>query len=332
MVINKTKIIIAIVAIFVVFLVGCSKKSPEEVISDSLSPYINQLDSSTTAITSGIAGIEFNGGTVTAHVFVKSTENFPIDHLYAGNFTIREVYNDGQGGYDTLIPEYNDIRIERGTNSNSEHVSVVLLKSNASTVAEDVTTINAEMKRIASYKKAIDSMAVISFHSYDTLLTDFTKNIALIAAGIDEPDYWGRSAEFRGIYRAIEELEDQTGRKGIIVFGDGLNNEPPSNQTALIDSLVSADIPVFFVVYGESADSISLEQICIQTGGYYTYYHTSGSLWGMVDMIRNNYNLYQISWTSATPSGTRGRIEISAQYQSAAGISTSTSLYYFEAP
>ncbi|MGC9366057.1 MAG: hypothetical protein ACP5FK_03330 [bacterium] len=332
MVISKTRIIISIIAIFAVFLAGCSKKPSDPDISDSVAPFINQDDSTTAGITTGIAGIEFTGNTINVYLSVKSTENFPVDSLWAGNFDISEIYDNGQGGLDTVDLIYEDLAVTKHTFSDNSNVSIILLKSNSSTVSAYGTNMNTGMKLVANEKRAADSLAVLAFHSYDTLLTDFTRNIALIEGAIDEPDYWGRSCQFRALYRAIDELMDQTGRKGIIVFGDGLNNEDPSEQNAVIDSLVNCNIPVYFVVYGDTPDTNCLETICNQTGGFYTYYRTSASMWAMMDDIRNNYDLYKISWTRRTPSGRRGIIDISTQYQSAIGISSSTALYYFEAP
>lgn len=312
---------------------GCSTKPTEVIPSDSINPFINQMDSTTTAISTGIAGIEFNGGNITAYVNVKSTENIGINSLWAGNFTIREIWDDGQGGEDTAVLVYEDITFTCESVSSDSNISVALLRSMSTTVAEDEENLLAWMERIINAKEPADSMAIIGFHSYDTLLMEFTRNIALLKEGIDFPSYWGRSATFRAINRAVTLLGDQSGKKGIIVFGDGLNNEEPTDRNTIISSLNNANIPLYFVIFGENPDTQNVEQISIQSDGYYIYYKTSGAVWSILDHIRGvEDNTYNVMWERRTPAGRRGKLEISVVYQSAIGISSSTGLYYFEAP
>ena len=334
--VKRLFLLFAVIAIISALFIttGCSTKPTEVIPSDSINPFINQNDSTTTAISTGIAGIEFNGGNITALVNVKSTENIGISGLFAGNFTIREIWDDGQGGEDTATLEYKDITFTCSNVTSNDNISVALLRSMSTSVAPDEANLLAWMEVIVNAKEPADSMAIIGFHSYDTLLTAFTRNIALLQEGIDFPSYWGRSATFRAINRAVTLLGGQSGsKKGIIVFGDGINNEDPQDMNAVISNLNNANIPLYFVVFGENPDTQNVEQVSDQSNGYYIYYQTSGAVWSILDHIRGVDNhTYNVMWERNTPSGRRGKLEISVVYQSAVGISSSTGIYYFEAP
>lgn len=332
---KKILLIPAICAIILSLIIGmgCSENIPPEPINDSLSPYINVNDNNTSRIYTSIAGVDFNGNQIAANVFVQSQDGFSIEGLFGGNFTIREIYDDGSGGEDTALILFEDYKIDLLNETGSNYLSLVLLRSMTSSISGLEVNLQEDMLQAVTTKDAGDSIAILAFHSYDTLFVDFTRNFALLEDAINAESYWGRSAQFLAINRAISLLNNQSGNKGIIVFGDGVNNESPCDQAAIITAANSANIPIYFVVYGDLPDTSNIENIANQTGAFYSYQRGRASYRAMFNEIRGfQDNIYQLTWNKATPSGRRGRVEISTVYQSAIGISTTTALYYFEAP
>ncbi|MBN1150228.1 VWA domain-containing protein [candidate division WOR-3 bacterium] len=330
---NRKKLF-TVLALFVLLSAvfgGCSKSVIDQPPDEP--PYINRDDSSTTAITSSILGIEFLGGDVVVRVCVRSQENIPVQNLNKANFTVQEMYYKTDGSVDTNNIFYNDFTMDVLNSGVQNYNSIALVRSMSSSVTSYDANIIAYLKRFINWKQPSDSIAIIGFHSYDTLLTDFTKSIALLEAGADFPTYNGRSATFRAINRAISELQGQGGNKGIVVLGDGLNNEDPTDRQAVIDAANTAGIPLYFLTFGDTPDTANIETLSLQTNGYYQYLLTSGVVWGIMDEIRGiENNIYELRFSRNTPSGSRGYVKISSQYQAAAGISLSTSIYYFEAP
>lgn len=320
--------LISILAVFA----GCSKSVIDQ--PPTIPPYINRNDSSTTGITTSILGVEFSGGDVIVRVSVKTQENISVDSLNKANFTVREMSYKPDGSIDTNAVLFNDMtmRILDPTGGN-DYNSIVLVRSMSSTVASFDATITTYIKRFINWKDPRDSLAIIGFHSYDTLITDFTKSITILETGADFPSYWGRSAMFRAVNRAITELSGQGGNKGIVVFGDGLNNENPTDRQAVINSANAAGIPIYFLKFGDNPDTANIEQLSIGTDAYYQYQLSSGTVWGIIDEIRGSQNnVYEIRFQRHTPSGRRGYIDVSTQYQAAIGIALHTSIYYFAAP
>jgi len=334
-----TKKILLIPAVFAILFsliigMGCSKSVAPDPINDSISPFINYGDHSTSTIYTTVADVDFNGNELAANVFVQSQDGFSIIGLFAGNFTILEIYEDGSGGEDTAEILFEDITIGTLNNAGNEnYLSLVLLRSMTSEISGLEANLQTAMLQTVTTKDPSDSFAILAFHSYDTLLVNFTRNIALLENAINEISYWGRSAQFMAINRAIAMLANQGGNKGMIIFGDGVNNESPYDQAAIITAANNANVPIYFVVFGDLPDTSNIENIANQTGAFYSYQRGRASYRAMINEMRGlQDNIYQIKWNRATPSGRRGRVEISTVYQSAIGISSTTALYYFEAP
>ncbi len=331
---SKGRIIFTSLAFLIAFLTaftGCSKSVIDQ--PPDVPPYINRDDSTTQGITTSILGVNFDGGDIVVRVSVKTQENKPVVGLNGANFNVREMSYKPDGSIDTNKILYNDMTMRVLNAPSTNYNSIVLVRSMSSSVASYDATITAYLKRFINWKKPQDSLAVIGFHSYDTLVTDFTRIIALLEQGADFPSFNGRSAMFRALSRAISELQGQGGRKGIVIFGDGLNNELPHDRQAVINAANAANIPIYFLKFGDSPDTANIEQISLQTGAYYQYQMTSGGVWGIMDEIRGEQNnVYEIRFQRSTPSGRRGYLNVSTQYQAAVGITLHTSLYYFEAP
>src|SRR6266700_3476731 len=83
-----------------------------------------------------------------------------------------------------------------------------------------------------------DLALVIGFDQSVTLLQDYTENLKLLKRGIDELEIGGGTSIYDAVYLASKEkLNDEAGRKAIILISDG---EDTTSKTKLTEALVAA--------------------------------------------------------------------------------------------
>jgi VWFA-related protein len=155
-----------------------------------------------------------------------------------------------------------------------------------------------------------DLALIIGFDRSVTLMQDFTENTRLLKKGILELEIGGGTSLYDAVYLAAEEkLDDEAGRKAIILISDG---EDTTSKTKFFEALVAAhqsDAVIYSIsnrgrrVFRGGGDPGTLKKFSEETGGKLFFVEDRkdfDEVFGQIALeLRNQYSLAYVSTNTA---------------------------------
>lgn len=134
----------------------------------------------------------------------------------------------------------------------------------------------------------------------------------------------GMTALYDGTAWGIQSISQEAAPKAVIVFTDGKVKQNCEYETAeaVIEKANQEAVPVYTIGLGEDADHETLEQMAIQTGGYYRYSPTPQDMAAIYqDMAESIRSRYKLCYTSHTPQfdGTTRTVTVAVNGDSGTG-------------
>jgi Ca-activated chloride channel family protein len=229
---------------------------------------------------------------VRLYVSVTDERGRPVESLRAEDFTVLE---SPDGERFTRIPRLEQFRPQAGI---VEGVNFLLVLDNSGSMYDTLAgnpTENREAMRITHAREAVraflssmtdpkDTVGLVAYNTYYTLLAAPSSDRAAVAAALDDIQRPTRSQAYTELYysltRAVREFQGQGGRKAIVILSDGENypyalhsGEPHPDlgqrivpYTEPIRASQEEGISIYAVNFGAVKDP-NLESIAVETGG-----------------------------------------------------------------
>jgi VWFA-related protein len=177
---------------------------------------------------------------------------------------------------------------------------------------------------LRSVMKPSDLAMVIAFDRTVTLIQDYTDNTAMLEEAIDSLELGGGTSMYDAVYLASrEKLEDEAGRKALILISDGADTTSKVKQPealvaahqsdAVIYSISNAGRGFFSGRRGIGGDPDTLRRFAEETGGAMFFVENRNGFKKIFDQIamelRSQYSLGYVS-TNTAKDGQYRRIKI----------------------
>ena len=115
----------------------------------------------------------------------------------------------------------------------------------------------------------IDRAGVIVFADTIKQFRRITNDKDSLIAIIDQAEARGRTALYDAIMSGIRETKFERGRRSIVVYTDGIDNQSTHTHETVIDSATAYQIPVYTIALGDSTREEELQLVAAKTGGLF---------------------------------------------------------------
>ncbi len=135
--------------------------------------------------------------------------------------------------------------------------------------------------------RSTDQAGLLSFNHEITTVQEITSDQAVLAEAIDSLSTGRETAMYDALLSAVDRLEDESGRKAIIVLTDGLDNASSSSARDVVEAIgpagvsistIGLGVPKDFIDKAEGIDEQALISLADQAGGVYGYAEDEESL------------------------------------------------------
>ena len=229
-------------------------------------------------------------------------EGEPVIGLGAGDFRVREDEVDQEPL--TVIPKLSSL-----------HAAVTVDTSGS--IRKALPQIKVAAKSFLQMLEENDRFNVLAFAREVRILSSSGDRLAAEKA-IDATVARGDTALYDAVYKSIEVLAEQPGRKAIVLLTDGVDDDGRGGQLSkhsVDDALALAkkvNVPIFSIGLGTEKDEATLKKIASGTGGRYFDAPSVEQLQSIYNTIgRQLTGQYTINYTSNLPAdGTIHRVSL----------------------
>ena len=168
-----------------------------------------------------------------------------------------------------------------------------------------------------------DRAAIVKFTGKVQVFQEFTSDTTLLMEAITEPtedrEY---TSLFDAIYKAISLTMTQMGRRAVVAYTDGKDNNSSQRIEDVIALAQSNNIPVFTIGLGDEINAVNLRRIADETGGVYLHAETVDDL---ADIYISIFGLirgfYVMAHTTTDPyyNGTWRFVDLTLKHEEAEG-------------
>jgi len=185
-------------------------------------------------------------------------------------------------------------------------VSIAMLVDESGSMKSAVEQAKAAAKAFVKALRPEDSLGVIRFSDQAVLAQDFGTDRSASLAALDQYQAHGGTALYDALHRAIARLAHIDGRRVIVVFTDGRDEDNagtgPGSEVTLAevtDELRDSGALVFAIGLGAKVDRGVLERFAADSGGEAYFPETVDSLGDTyARIVENLRRRYTISYTS----------------------------------
>lgn len=264
--------------------------------------------------------------TVTVYVRVTDASGTPISGLTARDFTLTE--------------DQQPVTITSFAGGGAESISTVLVIDRSGSMADNDKLSGAKRaaQAFVEQMRPGDRTALIAFSDEPELIQGFTNDTAVLERAIRRIRADGSTALYDSMIAGIHQLENQQGRKALLLLTDGRDmistqDPSPASRATIEEAIEFANfkgIAVQVIGLGERGtrdtfrgiDERVLERIAKETGGEYFYTPRASELATLYQQLSQGmHEEYVISYQSPRPyyDGTRRDIQVSVGGVSAGG-------------
>jgi len=201
------------------------------------------------------------------HLVVNDSKGRYVDTLTADQFTVLD-----EGRIQTIS----------SFESRFSKVSVALLLDTTGSMYDVLPAVkNAALKLIGDLRPE-DAVAVYRFSDTVTEVQTFTSDMAAAKRAVMRTYADGATAMYDALARASHDLEGQNGKKVIILFTDGNDNNSALSADAAVQIAKTIGVPVYTIAQGEALWTPAylklLEGVSKATGGVTFPIHSPGDI------------------------------------------------------
>lgn len=168
-----------------------------------------------------------------------------------------------------------------------------------------------------------DRAAVIEFESVVRVVQSFTGNETDLLDAVDGLRAWGGTAMYSGILGGLDEIQNETGSKALIVFADGDNNTGERNIQRVIDEANRNNIPIYTIGLGNHVQPGPLQRIAAETGGMYEFAPTADQMEDIFNSIaRTQRDQYLLRYRTHNTAFDGTERQVAVTYRGAEGTGT----------
>ncbi|RLB12572.1 MAG: hypothetical protein DRG82_16925, partial [Deltaproteobacteria bacterium] len=246
---------------------------------------------------------------ITLNLAQLDWSNFPLIHGYV-------TLKDDQGAYISGLSEANfsvaenglpqsPVTVEVADGAGSALSVVLVLDRSSSMTGRPLADLQEASKSFIDNLGPQHRSAVVSYESTVRVEEDLTSDKSRLKAAIDNLVAAGKTAMFDGAYEALTLLSLQTGRRGVIVIGDGDDNASTRTMSEVIELANSLGISIFTIGLGlepGSTEEDTYRNLAVETGGSYYYAPSSNQLAEIYQSLSRGFaSQYRITYTSGNP-------------------------------
>lgn len=152
----------------------------------------------------------------------------------------------------------------------SETACAILLDTTGS-MSEALPVVKSAVLRFIDRLRARDQVAVYTFSSSLRMIQDFTRDKSAAKTAVLRIRPGGRTSLFDALAGVAKDISNKPGKKAIIVFTDGNDNESVLNLASASSRAKKSGVPVYTVAQGEALKNRDLirvlEEIASTAGG-----------------------------------------------------------------
>lgn len=254
------------------------------------------------------------------YVSVLDYNNESIDNLPLDYFIIREKLL----GTDRFISQKVKTvdKVEQ-----SAALSIDLVMDTSASMSEKSKLENAKQaaRNFINIVNGADELGILEFNSYVRTKSDFTNNTGNLLSAISQLYTSGQTALYDAMYTSLVRTSQKQGAKCVIVFTDGQSNKGTKTKQDVIELAKKTGIPIYTIGIGTDVHSSILNEIAVQTGGYYVSTPTAADLESIYKRIfKEQKKQYLLTYesTDSTPGNLWRNIQLAVYGKDCAGMST----------
>jgi len=301
---NRILSVLALLAVVLIVFSGCRKGDPYDVPTAAFS---NPDDYVTTGVVSTLPRIFVGNGELTIFLSVTDQIGNPLTGLNQYNFMVEMINDNGVQLIDNFV-----LNSTGGTGTPSNIAAALTLDFSGSMHVDsaDIPNMRNAVNTFIDLKGSSDLLEIIKFdHNVQTVQT-FTNDTGLLHTAVNDDTsftFGGSTAFYNacltGVYDADDTVSNLTGYLPAVVgFTDGKNNQWPIQPDTLVQTALTAQVPVYTVAYGSftgsnAPDTAALQFLADTTGGRYFFTPTSAGLQTLYQYINGQLtNMYVITF------------------------------------
>jgi len=245
----------------------------------------------------------------------ESIDNIPLDY-----FIIREKLLGTEKFISQKVKTVDKVE-------QSSALSIDLVMDTSASMSEKSKLENAKQaaKNFINIVNGADELGILEFNSYVRTKSDFTNNTGVLLSAISQLYTSGQTALYDAMYTSLVRTSQKQGAKCVIVFTDGQSNKGTKTKQDVIDLAKKTGIPIYTIGIGSDVHTSILNEIAVQTGGYYVNTPTAADLESIYRSIfKEQKKQYLVTYeTSNIASGSLWRnIQLAVYSSDYAGMST----------
>ena len=223
-----------------------------------------------------------------------------------------EVYEDG------VRQEVSYFREASGEAEEKIPLSVVLVLDSSGSMRNSMRFLREAAITFVRKLEDVDSGLVVQFNDSVKGSTEFTGDADRLEQFVESLQAWGGTSLYDAVHYGLERVRDQPGRKAVIVFSDGADNNSSMSEQEVVDYARSVEATVYSVLIkgeqgllGRSPRGF-LRKIAQETGGSYFFPEKVADLIRIFSGISDElHHHYALAYTPRRPpDGTWRSIEV----------------------
>jgi VWFA-related protein len=147
--------------------------------------------------------------------------------------------------------------------------STMLVMDISGSMQEEIEEAKAGARLFVDQMRPVDQAGIIQFNDGVKVVQPMTSDTMQLGTVINQTTLGPWTALWDAIMKAVQETKSAPGRRGIIVYTDGLDNRSVSQSQAVIDSARSYNIPIFAIALGDETSEEELANVASNTGGIF---------------------------------------------------------------
>jgi Ca-activated chloride channel homolog len=188
-------------------------------------------------------------------------------------------------------------------------VSIVMVLDQSGSMKKQAQTAVSAAKSFVEALRAEDRLAILRFSDAAVLARDLSVNRPSSLAALDEYTARGGTALYDAVHSALTHLQGVEGRRVVVVFTDGRDENNAGNGPGslvslndLMKQLHGSEVVVFPIGLGANVDRPVLERFAAESGGEAYFPETVETLAeDYARIVENLRRRYTISYTSTNP-------------------------------
>jgi VWFA-related protein len=191
--------------------------------------------------------------------------------IYATVFDHQGHYEDGLSAKDFQVLENGEPQSIKYFETTAEPLHCAILLDTTASMVDTLPSLKSGVSTLIDQLGSNDSVAVFSFNEKVVTQQDFTTDKIAAKRAVLRLRAGGRTALFDAVAEVSRDLNDQSGKKAIVLFTDGDDNSSMLTAQTAVTRARANSVPIFTIAEGEALESGILRrmlgEMSANTGG-----------------------------------------------------------------